>query len=100
MHIPLKRAYSLVYTYREVTMMKTAKLFSNGSSQAVRLPKEFRFDGDEIGVTRMGEMLLLYPKNRAHEIFLASLGEFTEDFYASVEQAHTQETPDAPRDGL
>ena len=80
--------------------MKTAKLFLNGSSQAVRLPKEYRFDADEIGVIRMGEMLLLYPQNRAQEIFLSSLGKFTDDFYASVEQAHTQETPDAPRESL
>ena len=80
--------------------MKIAKLFANGSSQAVRLPKEFRFDTDEIGVTRMGEMVLLYPKNRSDELFFSSLGKFTDDFFVSVEQAHTQETPDAPRERL
>jgi antitoxin VapB len=35
-----------------VTETRTAKLFKNGSSQAVRLPAEFRFDGDEVYVTR------------------------------------------------
>ena len=80
--------------------MKTTKVFANGSSQAVRLPKEFRFDTDEVGVTRMGEMVLLYPKNRLDELFFSSLGSFTDDFYASVEQAHARETPDAPRESL
>ena len=34
--------------------MRTAKLFRNGQSQAVRLPKEFRFDGDEVWIKRVG----------------------------------------------
>ncbi len=38
-----------------------AKLFWNGRSQAVRLPKEFRFAGDRVRVTRMGEGVLLQP---------------------------------------
>jgi antitoxin VapB len=38
-----------------------AKLFWNGRSQAVRLPKEFRFDGDRVRVTRMGAGVLLEP---------------------------------------
>ena len=80
--------------------MKTAKLFTNGSSQAVRLPKEFRFETDEIGVARMGDMVLLYPKDRAEEIFFSSRGAFTDDFFASVEQAHAQYMPDAPREPL
>ncbi len=39
----------------------SAKLFWNGRSQAVRLPKEFRFEGDEVRVTRMGAGILLEP---------------------------------------
>ncbi len=38
-----------------------AKLFWNGRSQAVRLPKEFRFEGDQVRVTRMGAGVLLEP---------------------------------------
>ncbi len=38
-----------------------AKLFWNGRSQAVRLPKEFRFEGDQVRVTRMGAGILLEP---------------------------------------
>lgn len=42
-------------------MRKTAKLFKNGQSQAVRLPKEFRFDGKEVLVERDGERVILSP---------------------------------------
>ena len=41
--------------------MKTAKLFQNGQSQAVRLPKEFRFNGDQVYVQRMGNAVVLLP---------------------------------------
>jgi hypothetical protein len=39
----------------------TAKLFSNGRSQAVRLPKEFRFEGNEVSVRREGDAVILEP---------------------------------------
>jgi virulence-associated protein VagC len=41
--------------------MATAKLFSNGRSQAVRLPKEFRFAGREVSVRRDGDAVILEP---------------------------------------
>ncbi len=47
--------------------MQTAKLFKNGRSQAVRLPKEFRFDGDEVYVERRGKSVVLTPKATAKE---------------------------------
>ena len=40
---------------------KTAKLFQTGRSQAVRLPKEFRFEGDEVRISRAGRGVLLEP---------------------------------------
>ena len=40
---------------------KTAKLFRNGRSQAVRLPREFRLEGDEVRIRRVGEGVLLEP---------------------------------------
>ena len=42
--------------------MQTAKLFKNGRSQAVRLPKEFRFEGEEVYVRRVGRSVVLSPK--------------------------------------
>jgi antitoxin VapB len=43
--------------------MQTAKLFKNGRSQAVRLPKEFRFEGEEVYVRREGNSVILSPKS-------------------------------------
>ena len=44
--------------------MATAKIFRNGRSQAVRLPKEFRFDAEEVNVRRQGNAVVLEPKKR------------------------------------
>jgi antitoxin VapB len=43
--------------------MKTAKIFMNGRSQAIRLPKEFRFSGEEVFVKKEGDRVVLIPKN-------------------------------------
>ena len=50
--------------------MKTAKLFMNGKSQAVRLPKEYRFNGDEVGIRKVGEVVVLFPKDNAWDAYL------------------------------
>ncbi|TAJ39572.1 MAG: antitoxin [Reyranella sp.] len=47
--------------------MQTAKLFKNGRSQAVRLPKDFRFEGDEVYVRREGDSVVLSPKKMPGE---------------------------------
>jgi antitoxin VapB len=54
----------------EVVEMKTAKLFANGRSQAVRLPKEFRFSGDEVYIKKVGYTVMLFPKDRLWETHL------------------------------
>ncbi len=53
--------------------MKTAKLFKHGGSQAVRLPKDFRFQGTEVLVERQGETVVLRPKPRSKLKTLADL---------------------------
>ena len=60
--------------------MTTAKLFENGRSQAVRLPKEYRFSGDEALVNKIGDIVLLMPKNNQWAGLLSSLNLFTSDF--------------------
>jgi len=77
--------------------MTTAKLFKNGQSQAIRLPKKYRFEEDEVGITRMGALLVIYPKNRREEIFLSSLGNFTDDVFESIENARRETVPNALR---
>jgi len=62
--------------------MQTAKLFINGSSQAVRLPREFRFPGDKVGIRRIGNSVILFPVEQMWETFLEGLNGFTNDFLA------------------
>ena len=50
--------------------METARIFENGRSQAVRLPKKYRFDGDEVFVQRLGDAVLLTPKADAWQTFM------------------------------
>ncbi|MCB1968726.1 type II toxin-antitoxin system VapB family antitoxin [Accumulibacter sp.] len=58
--------------------MQTAKLFQNGRSQAVRLPKAFRFEGvSEVLIERDGERVILSPASRPSiEQLIAALDEF------------------------
>ncbi|MFA6560429.1 MAG: AbrB/MazE/SpoVT family DNA-binding domain-containing protein [Verrucomicrobiia bacterium] len=53
--------------------MTTAKLFKHGGSQAVRLPKEFRFDGTEVAIEKRGDEVILRPKPRLKLKTLADL---------------------------
>lgn len=66
--------------------MKTAKLFKNGDSQAVRLPKEFRFQGTEVLIQRVGEAVVLLPKAKSWDSLVGSLGKFPPDFMSDRDQ--------------
>ncbi len=66
--------------------MDVAKVFTTGRSQAVRLPKEYRFDSEEVGIARLGDMVVLYPRDKAWELFEQGLAEFTEDFMVERRQ--------------
>ena len=77
--------------------MLTAKLFTNGKSQAVRLPKECRFVGNEVGVARIGEMIVLYPKGKAWDIFNAS-EPVTDDFCEAILEARQNDIQSAKED--
>ena len=63
-------------------MTTTAKLFWSGRSQAVRLPKEFRMNGDEVRIRRQGAALMLEPVASDWEWLDDIVGKFSEDFYA------------------
>ena len=80
--------------------METAKLFANGQSQAIRLPKEYRFSGNEVGIRKLGEMVVLFPKDKKDEIFFSSLGEFTEDVFESINSARKENYSDLSREIL
>jgi antitoxin VapB len=60
--------------------MQTAKLFQNGRSQAVRLPKEYQFAGEEVLIQKHGAAVLLFPHEKAWEVFMEGLNSFSTDF--------------------
>ena len=62
--------------------MQTAKLFQNGRSQAVRLPKEYQFSGVDVYIQKVGDSVVLFPKEKLWETFLHGLNTFTDDFMA------------------
>lgn len=60
--------------------MQTAKIFINGRSQAVRLPKEFRFSSSDVFIKKIGKMVVLLPKDDPWSPLINSLDQFTDDF--------------------
>ena len=70
--------------------MKTAKIFMNGRSQAVRLPKEFRLEDDEVYVKKMGNVVMLIPKQNPWAALASSLDMFSEDFMKERKQPLAQ----------
>ena len=70
--------------------MKTAKLFQNGQSQAVRLPKEFRFDGSEVLIKKSGSAVVLIPLVSSWESLFGSLDKFSKDYMADRGQPKQQ----------
>ncbi len=66
--------------------MHTAKIFINGKSQAVRLPKEYRFEGTEVYVNKIGGTVILFSKRDPWGAFLNSLGNFSDDYMTYREQ--------------
>jgi len=62
--------------------MKSAKIFTNGQSQAVRLPKEYRFEEDKVFIKKLNDMVVLIPKNSnsVWNTLFDALEDFTPDF--------------------
>ena len=60
--------------------MKTAKVFKSGNSQAVRIPKEFHLEGEEVEIRRKGGALILRSKKQSWAALIDSLKKFTDDF--------------------
>ena len=71
--------------------MQTAKLFTNGRSQAVRLPKECRFSGKDVYIKKFENMVILMPKDDPWSSMLNSLEHFTPDFMEERVQPDEQE---------
>jgi antitoxin VapB len=70
----------MIYIIHRGNTMQTAKIFQNGRSQAIRLPKEFQFRGEEVFIQKHGNAVLLIPHEKAWEVFIEGLNGFSEDF--------------------
>ena len=73
-----------------------AKIFQSGRSQAVRLPKQFRFGGSEVFVKRVGKAVVLLPTDDAWDSLAASLDLFSDDYMVERQQPSAQQ----PREEL
>ena len=71
----------------------TAKLFRNGRSQAVRLPREFRFEGDEVRIRQLGDGVLLEPRITDVRLWFAQLDRFKSPYMKKA----SRQQPVTPR---
>jgi len=76
-------------------MTLTAKIFKSGNSQAVRLPKQFRFDGQEVEIFRRGQEVVLRPKGHHLEDVFEIFAGFSDDFMAQGRCQPPNQTRDA-----
>ena len=65
---------------------KKTKLFMSGNSQAVRIPREFQLEGDEVEIQRRGNTLVIRPKKQTWQPLTESLTMFTDDFMGEGRQ--------------
>ena len=74
--------------------MDKAKLFQNGQSQAVRLPKKYRFAGDKVLIKRVGNAVVLLPEQNSWKTLFDSLEQFSSDFMDERQQPEVQQRED------
>lgn len=86
----------MIYTkvLKRGSLMDIAKIFENGRSQAVRLPKEYRFNDSEVFVKKINDIVLLIPKDSAWKTLESSLDYFSEDFLSYRSQPDIQKRDD------
>jgi len=60
--------------------MLTAKIFQNGQNQAVTLPKEYHFEGEEVNIKKIGDLVLLFSRDKEWDIFMSGINGFSQDY--------------------
>ena len=71
--------------------MLTAKVFRSGNSQAVRLPKEFRLEANEVEIFKRGDEIVLRPRPKTWESYFKQARRFTDDFPDKIEDYPPEE---------
>ena len=77
----------------DVTARKLARVFMTGRSQAVRLPKEFRFDTDRVAIRRDGCNVILSPLFEDWDDYFENSARATSDFEAATDEMRRGELP-------
>lgn len=73
-----------------VNTMHTTRPFMSGRSQAVRIPKEYRIEDEEVVINRVGDSLIITPVHALQRVFYTGLSMFTDDF---LSDGRPEETP-------
>ncbi len=76
---------------KKIDKRATAKVFKTGRSQAVRIPKEYRFACDEVFIEREGERVILTPRPRSWREYFAHSARFTDDYPETIDDPAPQE---------
>jgi len=71
--------------------MASAKVFRSGNSQAVRLPKEFQLDVNEVEIFRRGNEIILIPRPKSWDDYFKHGRRFTDDFPEEIEDNNPAE---------
>lgn len=71
--------------------METAKIFENGRSQAVRLPKQFRFNDSDVYIKKIDDVVMLIPKDKVWKTFRESFNKFSDDLTFEKDSGLPQE---------
>lgn len=79
-----------VYTFR---IMSVAKVFMHGNSQAVRIPREYRVEGSEVEVSRVGRVLILRPRKLSYADALAAVAGFKGKLRRSQDADQDRQAP-------
>ena len=62
--------------------MLTTRVFKSGNSQAIRIPKEYQMDTEELFINKIGNTIVIFPKDDPWEIFKESLSSFSSDYFS------------------
>lgn len=66
--------------------IKTTTVFTNGQSQAIRIPKEFRVKGKKVYIKKVGNCLMVIPTDNPWLALINACGQFTDDFFQAMEE--------------
>jgi antitoxin VapB len=76
--------------------MATTKIFRSSNNKAVRIPKAFKLEGNNVEIQRKGDALILRPKKKSWAKLIGSLDKFTDDFMQGGRKQQRVQKRDQP----